>query len=427
MTTQDFKNEWRLLSPSDDRWDGLLSPGSPDKAFVVTCDSHVNEPADYLDRVPEEFKHRLPHMVFDDDGVQWMIAEGWTPQLIRVPPERTDLLPELEVFEDYEELQPYTDRMEPEDVLRAASGRSVEGRRRDRESQGVDAEVIFPQKGQLCFATPDPAFQMVMCQAYNRWVIDYFSSDAPASMPMALVPPGVIETAIEEIQWAADAGFKGIMLPNRPIYHRQDQPRFPREYNDKSFEPLWSAIAETGLPIILHVSSGQDPRAVSGPGAAITNYVCHSMETTIEPVVAMISSGVFERHPALRLATAESGVGHLPWLLQTMDHSYRAHHMWVRPVIPDLPSEYFRRHCFASFNEEPGGVKACIELGLEDNLLWSNDYPHAEGAFPHGRQHMERHINSLTETQARKVLGLNAARLFGLEPNVPTADAGADA
>ena len=415
MTVDETKNAWRLESPATaGAWDQLLTPGSPEKAFIVTCDSHANEPPDYFDRVPAEYKDRLPHVV-EEDGVQWMIIEGWEPQMVRVPPHRHDLLPELESFETYDALSPFSDRMEAEDLVRASAGRTVEGRRSDRASQGVNAEVVFPNKGQLCNATPDPVFQTVMCGAYNRWANDYFAED-PASMPMALIAPGVLETAIAEVHWAASVGFKGVMLPNRPRFHRHDQPRFPLEYNDKSFEPLWSAIAETGLPIILHVSSGQDPRAVGGLGAAITNYVCHSMETTIEPLVAMISSGVFERHQSLRLMTAESGVGHLPWLLQTMDHSYRAHHMWVRPVIPDLPSEYFRNHCFATFNEEPVGVRMAIDVGLEDNLLWSNDYPHHEGSFPHGQQHIERHISGLTEGQARKVIGLNAARLFGLDP-----------
>ena len=38
------------------------------------------------------------------------------------------------------------------------------------------------------------------------------------------------------------------------------------------------------------------------PNLPIINYVCHSMETTIEPLVQIITSGVFERHPGPLLA-----------------------------------------------------------------------------------------------------------------------------
>ena len=58
--------------------------------------------------------------------------------------------------------------------------------------------------------------------------------------------------------------------------------------------------AEIRMPLTFHVSTGRDPRAVGGNGGAIINYVCHSMETTIEPLVQMITSGVFERHPDLQ-------------------------------------------------------------------------------------------------------------------------------
>ena len=144
--------------------------------------------------------------------------------------------------------------------------------------------------------------------------------------------------------------------------------------------------------------------------------VCHSMETTIEPLVQMITSGVFARHPTLRAGLVESGIGFLPWLLETMDYAYRAHHFWVRPVIPELPSEYFRRHCFATFQEDHHGLARVEELGLVDNVLWANDYPHHEGSWPHSAAAIERMMGHLGEDSRARILGLNAARIFGFDP-----------
>ena len=76
------------------------------------------------------------------------------------------------------------------------------------------------------------------------------------------------------------------------------------------------------------------------------------MQTPMEPLVQLITSGVFERRPGLRAGMIESGIGFFPWMAEDMDFAYRAHHFWVRPVIPDLPSEYLRRHCFRVV---PGG------------------------------------------------------------------------
>ena len=143
------------------------------------------------------------------------------------------------------------------------------------------------------------------------------------------------------------------------------------------------------------------------------------METTIEPLVQMISSGVFERHPQIQAGLVESGIGFVPWLLETMDHAYRAHHFFVRPVIPRLPSEYFRQHCFATFQEDHAGLRAIEPEDLVDNVMWANDYPHHEGTWPHSAASIERQMGSLSDRSRAQILGRNAARVFGL----PGADA----
>ena len=46
-----------------------------------------------------------------------------------------------------------------------------------------------------------------------------------------------------------DNGFHGVLIPNRPIFNRRNEPRNRLEYIDKAFDPLWSAISETGLSL----------------------------------------------------------------------------------------------------------------------------------------------------------------------------------
>jgi len=77
-----------------------------------------------------------------------------------------------------------------------------------------------------------------------------------------------------------------------------------------------------------------------------------------------------------------------------------------------LPSEYFRSNGAASFQEDPAGLLLAERFDLVDNFMWANDYPHAEGTWPHSAEAIEREMGHLKDDQRAKILGLNAARIF---------------
>ena len=101
--------------------------------------------------------------------------------------------------------------------------------------------------------------------------------------------------------------------------------------------------------------------------------------------------------------------------MDAMDEAYRKHHMWVRPKLEMLPSEYFREHGYATFQEDPSGLTLAEDWKLMDNFCWANDYPHHEGTWPHSSQAIERTMGMLTDEQRAKILGLNAAKCFKLD------------
>jgi len=138
----------------------------------------------------------------------------------------------------------------------------------------------------------------------------------------------------------------------------------------------------------------------------------HSLAPTMEPVANLCTSGILERFTRLRFATIEAGIGWVPWALEAMDEAYRKHHMWVRPKLRKLPSQQFREHGYASFQEDAAGLELAREHHLVDCFLWANDYPHHEGTWPHSAQAIERQMGGLSDQERAKILGENAARLF---------------
>jgi len=384
------ENLWRLETPGAEGWERTARVKDPKKYFMVSTDCHANEPPDlWAKRLPDVYKERAPRIVVDDKGVQWRYCEGYRPDRVRVM------------------------SFEGEDWIRSQAGADPAQRHADNKKDGIDVEIIFPNKGLAMWATPDPVFANAMCRVWNDWAWEQFSSYGDAMVPVASIATGDIDGAMAEIERTAKMGYKILSLPCKPMWGSHDIDHV--NYNLPHFDPMYALIQETGMPMTFHVSTGRDPRAARGNGGAVINYVSHSLSPTIEPVANLCASGVLERFPNLKFATVEAGIGWVPWLLDAMDEAYRKHHMWVRPKLQGLPSDYYRAHGFSTFQEDPAGLALAEEYNLVDNFMWANDYPHHEGTWPHSAEAIERTMPRLTDQARAKILGLNAARLLRID------------
>ena len=157
-------NLWRRETPGADGWPRSARPGAPNKYFMFSADTHVVEPPDYLKDIEPQYRDRIPQLETRDDGSQWLITEGNRPQRVRAAkgPESPGAVGAAGAGAVFSPL-------DDEDVLRNASGRTVEQRLADHAADGVDAELMFPNRGLIRWATPDPVFAMAMCRQWNRW------------------------------------------------------------------------------------------------------------------------------------------------------------------------------------------------------------------------------------------------------------------
>jgi predicted TIM-barrel fold metal-dependent hydrolase len=131
----------------------------------------------------------------------------------------------------------------------------------------------------------------------------------------------------------------------------------------------------------------------------------------------LISGGVCERFPTLRLIFLEANGGWLvPWL-ERLDH--HSHVPLFRPDVPDLkmdPSEYFKRQCWISFDADESTLAFTANSPLcgADRIIWASDYPHPDAKFPGTTAELYEGIESLTDDQQRQIAGGNAVTLYSL-------------
>jgi predicted TIM-barrel fold metal-dependent hydrolase len=398
----DPDNRWRLQAPADLGWQRDVRPGGAKKKyFIISVDSHLLPPPKlFHERLDKKFLPKLPHVEVKD-GEKWLYIEGMRPEKLR------------------------QFKVDGDDLLRSQSGTDLYSflnsdpdhqiglsRIDDQKRDGIDGEVIFPNGLALTmWGSSDVQFVHAQCQVWNDWAWEVCGPHKQFCNPAAALATADIEASIKEIERVAKMGYRVLTLPSKPIWGHSDPSHI--NYNLPIFDPLWAAIQDHDLAITYHVSTGKDPRTARGNGGAIINYVVHSLAPTMEPIVGMCSSGVFDRFPKLRAGTIEANAGWIPWMMQAMDEGYKKHHMWVHPKMQKLPSEAFRENCFASFGEDRVAVETAKSFGLENNLMWANDYPHHEGSWPHSAEAIERTFGDLVDESTRaKFLGLNAARVF---------------
>ena len=372
--------------------------------FVVSADSHVNEPHDlWLKRIDEKFRDRVPHVEVDEKGRKWFVIEGFRKSMIREAPRDEQV--NLDTFK--EQSVAAGKRMELDRTKGAMfqqRGNPNVDRYADMDYDGIDAEILFPNKGLANWSSPDPALHIAMCRVYNDWAYEVFGGST-RSFPTACVAPADVDACVAEIGRVAKLGFHSVTMP--PLVAGSG-------YNLPIYDKVWAALAETGMPVCFHAGTGKDPRTATGNGGALINYVVHAMNTVLEPVVQLCASGAFDRHPGLNFATIEAGVGWVPYALWAMDQGYDKHAFWVSPKLACKPSEYFKRHGHASFQDDPIGIETRNWVGI-DSILWGNDYPHIEGTWPYSEEVTNRLTEGLTPMERAKILGLNAARLFKID------------
>ena len=74
--------------------------------------------------------------------------------------------------------------------------------------------------------------------------------------------------------------------------------------------------------------------------------VINFMIDTVTCFTMMMSAGIFDRNPTLKVIVLESGVGWVQWWAEKMDHWYKAR--LAGPSLELLPSEYVERQVWFS-------------------------------------------------------------------------------
>jgi predicted TIM-barrel fold metal-dependent hydrolase len=300
------------------------------------------------------------------------------------------------------------------------------------EAEGISAEVCFPNTTPPFFpsgmiSAPAPAapprdrreyeLRFAGLRAHNRWLAD-FCRDAPGRRAgLAQVFISDIDDTLEEIRRAHADGLSGVLLPPDHFEALQSL-YYPR------LDAVWALVSELGIPIGRHgVSAGEANSETTGTASAAIGML-ESFYFSQRPLLSMVISGVFDRHPDLKFVVTELGASWVPGFLTNLDafvHESRKHgtipYMFASDDVRglrQLPSDYFREHCFVGSFLTDADIRGRYEVGV-DKIMWGADYPHHEGTSPLTRKALRLNFAGMPDQEVRLMAAGNAARVYGLD------------
>jgi predicted TIM-barrel fold metal-dependent hydrolase len=370
---------------------------------VISADSHAIEPPDLWQKyLPAAYAGRGPRVTTGVDGDEW-VCEG----LPRRPARRAMGAVARDEVRARAAAERGSTRYET-DPGDWDPDRRVEYMDRD----GVDAEVLYPNYAMRVFAIPDRALQWNACLAYNDWLADFCRAHPTQLLGIAVVPALDVDRAVKEARRARDRGMVGVLLP-------QDTPDGSR-YSHPKWDPLWAALAEMEMPVSLHIiasghASANWARDETGEDNAGVAYAVLPVRMA-RAFGTFILEGVFDRHPGLRLVSAENELSWAAGFLRRLDWGYHRQRMAGDRMITckRLPTEYWRENCHMTFIDDRDGIRLRESIGV-DRIMWSSDFPHLDSSWPESRRFLDTQLADIPDAERRQIVAENCARLYHLD------------
>jgi predicted TIM-barrel fold metal-dependent hydrolase len=361
----------------------------------VSADSHVVEPPDlWLKRIDRRFLDRAPRVVRERTGDAFVCADA-DQQRMGIGTSATAEKSSVEISLDNERW---------ENVLPGAYDPFA--RIVDMERDGVEAELLYTTFGLILFAIKDQDFQFACFQAFNDWLANFCASFPNRLFGAAMIPTEPIARGIGEMGRCAKMGLKAAMIS---ISQDADS-----GYNQPLYAPLWSASEDLRMPISLHV-------AASKKNFAYTNNVLADFSLaytlTMYSIAAMIFSGVFDRHPRLRVVSVENDAAWAAGMLERMDYRFERDQGWAGHssgiTSGRTPSQIFHDHICCTFMRDRTAVYNRAIIGV-NNLMWGSDYPHFDSTWPRSTQVLEQHFAGVSPEDQLRIARRNAIDLYNL-------------
>ncbi len=275
----------------------------------------------------------------------------------------------------------------------------------DMDCSGIDVQILsLTSPGVQIF---DAATAVSVARSSNDELAEAIRRFPGRFAGLAAVAPQRPAEAAKELERGVrKLGLKGAILNSHTLGEYLDDPRFWE---------LFAAAEALDVPVYLHPNSPSKgliaPLLARGLDGAIYGF---GVETGMH-LLALITSGLFDRFPRLRVVVGHLGEA-LPFWLFRIDYMHRAtvasKRYEVLKPLKQPPSHYMRENVYVTNSGMAWApaITFCQQVLGVDRVLYAMDYPYQFVAEEVGE--MERaaippgHRAMFYEANARRVFGL---------------------
>jgi predicted TIM-barrel fold metal-dependent hydrolase len=397
---------------------------------IIDCDAHFTEPAElWTSRAPAHLVDRMPVLRTVDDITAWYIdGELWASIGGNTIHKGAKKVLGSHVVQPYE--------------LIDKSAYAVKERLELLDQMGIHAQILYPNgigfASNHVFAIEDIELRTAVLQIYNDFLIDIQNESQGRLFPQGLLPVWNMDLTVHEINRLKDQGMTGFTLSDKP-----ELIGLPELWEDY-WNPMWQLLNDHGLVGNFHIGAGSrkeeieairnarnQPRStqrLSGSAVSPTwaefghqrrlaTFASQMYMSNVRIIVNLCMSNLFDRFPKLKIVSAESGIGWIPFILESMEFQFDE--MVTEPAevahAKRRPADYFRDHIYVMFwFEKVGAQKLIADIGVK-NVLVETDIPHPTCLYPNPKAHFLRVLDGLDDESKRRVLQDNAMELYGIK------------
>lgn len=392
---------------------------------IVDCDSHLTEPRDlWSSRAPASWRDRLPEQKTVDGVTSWYVdGRLWASTGGNTIRKGRQKVRGSHVLNPFEEIDP--------------SAWNVSDRLGLMDDMGLYAQITYPNgigfASNHIFALEDVQQRTLILQLLNDFYADVQEEAGGRLLPQAMLPIWDMDLTVKEMERLLARDIRGFTLSDRP-----ELLGLP-ELDDEYYTPMWELFDSSGAVVNFHIGSGkrreeieagrtgkyvptpgQIPAVASPTWSSFGRYrqlVAQSVQShmsNVRIIVNLCLSDLFDRFPNLKIVSVESGIGWIPFVLETMEFSFN------EMVTSDeelkhqkrRPTEYFHDHIFCTFWYESHAPKASIPLIGAKNVLIESDIPHPVCYYPGLLEHLAEVLGDLDDWSIRRILQDNAVELY---------------